>query len=269
MTVLPTLETALISAAESRWRVAAEVTPPALTRRRRPLSRRAAWVAAGAFLVAGTATAAVGPWSPLLGSGDDRPSISTTPVPGDQEAALAVLRRPQTDEDRGPDVQQTLKLIGPQLHGIRTSSIRRLAEVPGGAAITLVSTSRYGDDADPTPYPGSGIASDPLCVVYPAIDAVHNPSKSVTSAAAGCWKKAEIDAGRAHAMAPRGDAGLYVYGLVPDGVSKVVGVWQDGQTATSDVRDNFFEFAASSSGAPAPTTFKWFDAEGRDISPAP
>src|SRR3954469_19952333 len=86
-------------------------TAPAPHRWRRRRFCRVGLFALGAAIVSGTAAAATGGWHPLLGSPDrgPRPHPARADVPADQLAALAILRRPQTDVDRGPLVRQALK----------------------------------------------------------------------------------------------------------------------------------------------------------------
>jgi hypothetical protein len=269
MTVLPKLENALTKAARDRWGVA----PTKVHQRRRRIAlvpKRASGLMLTALLVTGTALAAIQPWSPLLGNDDaGHPTTTGTPVPSDQVAALSVLRRQPTDRDRGPDVQRTLRLVGPQLHGVRTDSVRFLAALRGDAAVTLVSTTRFGDDQDPAPDAAGSITQDPLCVLYPI--AAGLPSRATTSngVAYGCWTMSDIRVGRGRAMAPGNEGTVHAYGLVPDGVHDVTASFPDGTTVTTDVNDNFFDLTVGNpfAGDALPNGYRWRDAAGNDVTP--
>lgn len=110
-------------------------------------------IAGSAIVVtaAGAATAATGVWSPQLG--DERrgtPSISRSEAPPEQLKHFAVLRRPQTDQDRGADVRRVLRrFVGGSYRGVRTASVRRVVATDGGGPRIIVPAVRANgfDDA--------------------------------------------------------------------------------------------------------------------------
>ena len=137
--------------ADFRGRFGAQLSAAAaeLAAARRPLAvarrRRLPWltrpVAVGLALTAfaGSAFAAVAIWTPLLGNPQYgyNPGVATTAPPADQLAALAVLRRPQTDADRGALSAAALTYINDYTTGVRTAYVRLLATV-GTEAFVLV-----------------------------------------------------------------------------------------------------------------------------------
>jgi hypothetical protein len=175
--------------------------------------------AIGIALVAGTATAAMAPWTPDLGAGHPREfDISRSAAPEAQMAALAVLRRPQTDVDRGPQATYALRFFSKQTGSVRADAVRVLqADHDQGAAVLV---------------PVTTAESDSLCVfVRDATD----------GGAQGCHPVDELRAGEIRgAMSDRG--GLLIWGLVPDDVTtiRLKGVGsQDGLRLP--VRDNFYQ----------------------------
>jgi hypothetical protein len=105
-------------------------------------------VALAALIVAVPAVAATQPWQSILG----RPALhdtprgtSKTPVPANALALLAVLRRPQNAQDRGPTARALLRHVGQQFAGVRLSSVR-LVTVSGGhhALVVCRVTADFG-----------------------------------------------------------------------------------------------------------------------------
>jgi hypothetical protein len=133
--VLESLSLELAAAAERQARRA--------IRRRRHVRWSAAVVVV--LLGSGGAAAATGTffWQPQLGNeSQGHPSASRSGVPADQLEVLAVLRRPQTDTDRGAAARYAARWFGTQFRGVRTNSIRLLSngavlftaeDGPGGA----------------------------------------------------------------------------------------------------------------------------------------
>ncbi len=91
--------------------------------------RRGVLVSLALLAVAAPAVAVVKSWSPTLGrTANDSPATSdSTPVIASARDALAVLRRPQTDEDRAI-AEPLLKAIGGPLDKVQTASVRALAD---------------------------------------------------------------------------------------------------------------------------------------------
>ena len=231
--------------------------PPPRRRARRWRTRKTAMLALATFAVAVPALAATQPWQPILG----RPALHDTPTgisasapPADQLALLGVLRRPQDAQDRSPAVQAMLSSVGIEFQGVRTDTVRLLTSASGHSAV-LVSAERIVD-------PGTNTVetNNPLCLV--------------TGQSGTCSETQGLVDG--HFLGLDGD---YIYGLVPDGVAKVVLRYPDGQTLSTSVQDNFFWINGTPtttrtipnrpplSMAQAPTAVQWLDANGTVVGP--
>jgi hypothetical protein len=235
-----------------------ETPAPRRARRIRVTRRGGAILGIAAVVVAGSALAATQPWEPSLGRPqlhDVPASVSASGVPSDQAALLGVLRRSQNATDRGPRTQQLLRHLGIEQTGVRTASIRAL-----GSQAVLISVERAGAVPGASGEPGQ---SNPLCVLI--------------DSGGFCGSAGSVRSG--HFMVLSGDQ---AYGLVPDGVSRVVFDYPGGQSRSADVQDNFFAL----SGAPVTTrpvpplrrsaapltipqapTVNWLDGDGRRVGP--
>jgi hypothetical protein len=209
--------------------------------RRRRVSRRALPYAAVGLLCAGTAVAATRPWSPLLGNPTQprsAPAPTTSNPPPQQLATLGVLRRFATDRDRDSAVTTALRFLGPATTGIRTAYIRRVGTTAAGAPAIMIPAERW--QRGPMP-----VVTDPVCLVL--------TDPSVGAAAKNCWSTKAIADGEAS-----GSYGSAIYGLVPDGVARVVATFApkprgdphgaDGDHVSAPVADNFFTIGAASVG---------------------
>lgn len=249
----------------TRRLIAVAVAPSPKRRHFRRLSRRGAGLlGAGALLVGGTAIAASGPWSPQLGDAHrGHPTVATTPVPGDQTAAFAVLRRPQTDADRGPQVEALLKVLSKrELGGVHLDSVRLLAKRPEGITV-LVAVERIGTD-DPG-YPPQR-KYDQLCL-YQTIDHGWRRGRRVPRAVVGgsCGTVADIAAGRMLSGA-QWDGRLSASGLLPDGVVRVEIPLTGGPTIRTRAANNTFHVdAAVPVGHYNRNNVRWYDADGRQV----
>lgn len=263
--VLPELSDDLAAAAE---RLA--LAPPSTTRKRR--RSRARFVALGTAAIVGAggvATAATGLWSPQIGDGSDTPSIARDAPPQAQLDAFGVLRRPQTDADRGENSEYTLKFFG-RLRGVRLDYVRLLGTEAGGAGYVLVPAA--SEDADglrarlralkaqhdgrAAPVP----SKDPLCLF------ARNPGGG--GGGVNCASLQQVLDGRA--VMGRSSAGgpLTQFGLVADDVAQVRA--GDGAGApVVDVRDNFFEITTPIAEGSEPTALYFLDAAGREIVRTP
>lgn len=234
--------------------------------RRRWDTRRGALLALGALAVAVPALAATQPWQPILGrpSLHDTPAgISSTPPPADQLQLLGILRRPQSDADRGPIAQKLLKSVGSEYKGVRLDSIRLLTASNGQHAL-LVPAEQHGLSAQPGRYE----EANDLCIEdWPG---------------GFCGTAEQVRDG--YFM---GDHGDNLLGLVPDGVAKVVLTFRNGETLTDQVQENFFwasgvplqertfRLIPHVKGMPKTLTHKeaevpevqWFDHHGKLVGP--
>jgi hypothetical protein len=203
-----------LAAAERRL-----VAPASVVGRRR--GRRATVLALVGLAAAVPALAATQPWRPILGepSTTNIPNgVATSPPPASQTASLSVLRRPQNAADRGPIAQALLREVGAEYKGVRLASVRLLSSPDGRHHALLVPTEEHGLSSTPGRYE----VSDDLCIQ--------------TRTGSGCGDASDLRLG--NFLGGSGDDNLH--GLVPDGVTKVVLTFSDGQVRSAGVHDNFF-----------------------------
>jgi hypothetical protein len=246
-------------------------------------SRRAGLFAIGAVIASGTAVAATtGRWHPQLGSPDhgDRPTAATVAVPAEQLALLAVLRRRQTDADRGRLVRMALQRLGrQQVNGIHVGAIRVIDQGPRSATI-LIPAQRSG------PYEPQfkNISSrNVLCletIAYVrAATITRRDGRKIrlgggyggggTCGVTATLRTTGIRAGTGEnqimtepASNERGPLTHYAT-LVPDGVAKVTVNLPHGRTITVPVRDNVYRLAIHGIAIQLGTV--WYDATGQRI----
>ncbi len=237
-------------------------------------SRRFSWrgprrhwllVLAAVLVVAGPAVAVVGAWRPALErSGIDQPvTVDSSPVSPAALDALAVLRRPQTDEDR----RRAAPLIptvgaGNQIDRVQTDGIRSPAN---GWALVPATSIKSGPATTTT---------DVLCLT--------------DGQAIGCSPATSIRTqGLALLSASRSHTSLA--GVVPDGVAKVRFIPDTGAPVEADVASNFFSLSVAQTapsrtvkappgsngpsripGPPMPVrgTVQWLNRHGVVIGPA-
>lgn len=234
-------------------------------------------LALGGVVVSGTALAATGTWDPQLGTPGrgTRPLPAAAGVPAEQLAALGILRRPQTDADRGGQVQAALKVLsGETISGIHTDAIRVITSTPREVAI-LVPVERYG--------PGTS-QRDALCLMSSSYSEARTVDlggrKTKLPAGFSGWGS---NCGTLESVRTTGietgttddpSGGLIINGrpknivqhrvtLVPDGVARVAVRVRGGRTVTVTVRDNIYRFNIRGSSAYLGTI--WYDAAGRRI----
>jgi hypothetical protein len=190
-------------------------------------NRRGIAAIAVAMLVAGPALAATQPWSPLLGSPDlhSQPKATAAPPPREQLDALGVLRREQTDADRGAVAQNALRYFGKTAVEIRTPYVRLLGSTAAGTASVLVPAKHWDPAGESGPSPAA--LEDPLCVFTPDLNG--------DGGGKACFKLADIAGGRA-----TGSMGGIYWGLVPDGVASIHAVYADAKVVTVPVVDNYY-----------------------------
>jgi len=222
-------------------------------RARLPLRRPVVLAAVGVTMVVGTAAATIAPWVPDLGAGHDRGfAIAESPVPDAQLADLAVLRRPQTSEDRGAQATNALRYFSANTGGVRTNAVRVLrADTAHGAAV-LVPVTTQGADAEAQP--GAMPAPDSLCVFI---------RDATDGGAQDCYSSDDLRAGSIRGLIQDGD-GVLVWGLVPDGVSAIrIDSVDAAEPIVVPVRDNFFQrrLAPGADGVRV-SAFEWLDEHG-------
>jgi hypothetical protein len=223
----------------------------AANRHRRPAqlrqSRRWPWltrpVAVGLALTAfaGTAFAAVAIWTPLLGNQQYgyNPGAATSAPPEAQLDALAVLRRPQTDADRGALSQAALTYINDYTSGVRTAYVRLLATV-GDTSFVLVPVEERDATAAAGEAPTESTPlANALCVYASDADDGHTGVR--------CWALADVIDGHAAATFE----GQF-FGLAPDGATTATLSTGVGPTISAPVSSNFFALALPSNSSPPP-----------------
>lgn len=233
-------------------------TPAAARARRWGRTPRVLALGFAGLAVSATALAATAPWHPLFGDPSDprapQPRITAEGPPQDQQAVLGVLRRPQSDQDRGLATRQALRFFGPSTQDVRTAYIRILRSGAGSLTAVLV-PARIWD-------PGAFEKRDVVCLF------VRDPAGDGGGKA--CFTTTEIRDGLAG-----GSIGAMDFGLVPDGVASVA-FHYGSTTSTAEVHDNFYEHAAPAhavedggtiSQQPGSTT--WLDARGRPTPDQP
>jgi hypothetical protein len=191
-----------------------------------------------------TATAAAG--AALLPSGS---SVSHSPVPADQLALFAVLRRPQTPDERS-DVLPLLKRVkGQRYEGVRASAIRVLARTRGEiVALVPMERGRFGRD------PNKDVL-DPLCLLRGS----EQRGYGVT-----CGTLDDVLGGRVGWTRPPA-------GLAPDIAARVGLRVGGGRTITVTPRNNFYDAAAIDPSLVGIQPPRWINAQGDTVrlSPVP
>lgn len=132
--LFPELADALLADAELQARSRQD-------KRRRWRSVRLAGVSlASLFAFSAVAYASHDLWRPALGGGGpDAPVATSSPPPASLLAELAVLRREQTERDRGAASEAALRFV--THHGeIRTRYVRRLRDTADGKPVVLIPT---------------------------------------------------------------------------------------------------------------------------------
>jgi hypothetical protein len=230
--------------------------------RRRP-SRRGAMVASMLVLLIGApALAATEPWRPLIG--DEKrgmPSATTDSPPSDQARGLGVLRRAQTEDDRGPLAQEALRLTDDDVEGVRTKAVRVMRS-PVLSAV-LVPVERFNLRTSQMIQPEMSeklkrrleIKQDGLCVFA--------PDPGGDGGGFACSTLDEIKQG----ALPSSIGGI-MYGLVPDNVRRVDIQLADGSTLESAVDDNFYAARAPRTENQRPPRIdvaRWIGGDGQTL----
>lgn len=236
---------------------------------RLPLGRPAL-AALGVLAVAAPAMALTQPWNPELGDrpGTGRPVATSSLVPEVQRNALEVLRREQTEEDRGAQTQAGLRFLRGGLRGVRTDAIRLLRATGPAAGTVLIPVTEYGGEdpgVDTTHWPEGlkrlyAAKPDGLCVFI--------PEPEIDGGGLACQQLSEIQ--QPHNPPTLGSV---AYDLVPDKVTTVrLTVGGRRRTIEAPVRDNFFAADLDADGAFASgcvTRVEWVNADGAVVATWP
>jgi hypothetical protein len=226
--------------------------------RRRRRSVRAVTIALAGLALAVPAFAATEPWQLVFGrpAMHDTPAgLSRTQVPSDQLAVLAVLRRPQTPQDRGARAQTLVQSFGVEFRGLRPDSLR-VVNTPSGHAVALVSAQAIGN-----PNVTLAEGTDVLCLT--------------AGKGGACGDSRALGSGTLIAF--HGD---HVFGIVPDRVAQVILRYPNGSGLSARVTQNIFWIDGTPTvsrdvpGAPPvrrserPSSVVWLDASGRVVAPS-
>lgn len=258
--VLPELSDDLAAAAERLV-----VSPASGRRGGRRRGRFVAFATVAVLGAGGVAAAATSLWNPQVGDGSHPASIARDAPPQAQLDALGVLRRPQTDVDRGASSEYVLRFFGDR-RGVRLEYVRRLGTRTGQASYVLVPAASEGTgelvrlralkarrDGRTVPPP----TSDPLCLF------ARDPGGG-GGLATSCFSLQEVLEGRA-VMGWSGRRGRSTqFGLVTDAVARVRG-GEGPDAPVVEVRDNFFEITTPSGMA----ALHFLDADGRELARTP
>lgn len=211
MNFLDRFETQLAYASAELRREQQAAGPPPHKRRR----WRLAVLPVVAVAVTAPALAIVQPWSPQVGSGDDRVSTSDVPVADSLLDAFGVLRRPQTSKDRRV-AAPVLRRLGRPISKVQVAGVRAIR--PDVAVVPI----RGMSDRDPgRPDPGAQV-----CLVSGAV--------------LGCTPLATA-ARRGVTFTTASPGRTRYQGLVPDGVKSVrFTAASTGEQTTVDVVANYF-----------------------------
>ena len=213
----------------------------------------------------GTASNPKGPWHPVLGNKNmGHPTVATSAVPADQLRMLGVLRRPQVDTDRGPDVEDILRHAlsnnreSGGVSGVRTEAIRRIAK-RSDAAWIMVSAERVKYPVTPK---GTG-SRDVLCVLSKA-----SPTAAPNGYGGGyggtCRTSRDIGLGRLSGGAASGRR-LQLWGVVPDGVDTVKARLRGDKGIIVKVRDNTYVIDAVIPDRAWLGHYVWYDRNGKEL----
>jgi len=224
--------------------------------RRRRVRRRGAVCAALIVLVTPPALAATGVWRPALGDGEGpAPEISADAPPPDQLAMLGVLRREQTEADRGVATRYALKFVdSPGMKGVRTDSIRLLAQSDEDRGVVLVPVKRYerrlpGEIPPELRKRVERTIDDALCVYQLDID----------GAGVACYSSEDVKQGNVWM-----GLGRRTFMLVPDGVASVRTEYVGHDRIDAPVRENAVVFTRPA-GLVAERRIVFLDTHGKPV----
>lgn len=254
MTLIPELQEALA-------RAVARSTDARAARRWWQLTRGGAVMATSGVLLAGTALAA-GPLG-LLASGPQAPRAAGVDVPYDQRAALAVLRRPQSDEDRSGEVREVLRVLRrDHIDGVHEGAVRVLRSDRRLFAV-LVPAERDGRPESTPP----GVRRNVLCLMTSF--ASSTPRTDVLPVRQKDGSRRRVALGgvgrRCGDLRDLTTTGIQAgnSGVVPDGVARVRIRFRGRRYREAPVRNNFYAVYDRELAPFWGVT--WLDAEGRSI----
>jgi hypothetical protein len=229
--------------------------------RRKPWwTRRAGLLAIGAVVVSGSAVATTGVWQPTLGDPEHggQPRAAGAGVPASQRALLGVLRRPQTDADRGPLVRAALRRLDrAAVNGVHVDGIRVVFRTSREIAV-LVPAERAG--------PKGFATRHVLCLMSSSYD-FRGWGMSCGDVdqlrSRGIQTGTSPSAPQAFTTTDRPGPSVREIAVVPDGVARVTVRLRHGRSVTVPVKDNIYKYVIHESPAMMGTV--WLDASGHRI----
>jgi hypothetical protein len=251
MTFIESFEDQLVEAAreqrDARWRYRAA----RFTRRVLPRGRRGPAVVLAALLIGvPAATATVGSWDPFDDS-DRNPHIPA-PSAGQRAAApelvatLAVLRREQTDADRGVDTKEAARAFSASA-GYRGAQLKSVRLLDAQRGIVLIPFERGAVPLDAQGRPSRAFPPETYMNVACLFEQTGDGFAGI-----GCHTAQKIKLGRAISSGSG-----RVTGLVPDGVDRVRLIRGD-RTSEAPVQSNLFV----AEGAEPPLQVEWLRDDG-------
>jgi hypothetical protein len=197
-----------------------------------------------ALVAVGVPAAAESGWFPFAGQ-SDAPSTTHAAPASRLSSMLAVLRRAQTDADRGSDSTYALRFVGSgTFKNVEVDYVRRVISASGRTGVVLVPAEARRR------LPNKPFEPDVVCVWQPDYS-----NGEPIGGGRGCYNAGDIGAGKALQS-----LGHRFVMLVPDGVSRVQATSSRGATDSATPTDN----VASWDGGP-PAKIVWSDENGKPI----
>jgi hypothetical protein len=252
MTFIESFEDQLVQAAREQRDARFRYRAARFAGRVLPRGRRGPAVVLAALLIGvPAATATVGGWDPFDDSAGRNPH---TPAPSagpqsagaDLVATLGVLRREQTDADRGVDTEEASRAFSASA-GYRGAQLKSIRLLDAQRGIVLIPFERGAVPLDAQGRPLRAFAPE----TYMNVACLFEHSAD-GFAGIGCHSAQKIKLGRA--ISSGSDR---VTGLVPDGVASVRLIRGD-QTSEASVQDNLFV----AEGAEPPLQVDWLREDG-------
>jgi hypothetical protein len=251
MTFIESFEDQLVQAAREQRDARFRYRAARFAGRVLPRGRRGPAVVLAALLIGvPAATATVGGWDPFDDSGRNphipAPSASERSAASDLVATLGVLRREQTDADRGVDTEEASRAFSASA-GYRGAQLKSIRLLDAQRGIVLIPFERGAVPLDAQGRPLRAFAPE----TYMNVACLFEHSAD-GFAGIGCHSAQKIKLGRA--ISSGSDR---VTGLVPDGVARVRLIRGD-QTSEASVQDNLFV----AEGAEPPLQVDWLREDG-------
>jgi len=251
MTFIESFEDQLVQAARERRDARFRYRAARFARRVVPRRRGPVVVLAALLIGVPAAAATVGVWDPF---DDDAGRSPRNPAPSASQraaapelvATLGVLRRDQTDADRGIDTKTAARAYSASA-GYRGAQLKSVRLLDAERGIVLIPFERGAVPLDPQGRPSPAFAPETYTNVACLFEQTGDGFAGI-----GCHSAQKIKLGRAISSGSG-----RVTGLVPDGVARVRLVRGD-RTSEAPVQDNLFV----AEGAEPPLQVEWLREDG-------